>query len=203
MIALLEGKLAEKTRQSLVLNVHGVGYEVFINPATLEYLPETGADLSLHIYTHITESSQQLYGFRQKKEKQLFIRLISINGIGPKLGLQILSGMDFAGIITAITTEDTSRLTTISGVGKKTAERLCVELKDKLSDLVDAQFLSTPSHKTKVLKFDGAYHEALLALEHLGYQRQEAQRALDQIEINPNTAVENVLKESLSLLSRI
>lgn len=202
MIASLEGQLTAKNKTSVVINVNGVGYEVFINPKGMDNLPESGNNVFLHIYTHITEITMQLFGFLQKREKELFIRLININGIGPKVAQQMLSGLAYHDLIQAITTEDIARLTMINGIGKKTAERICVELKDKLIDLVDSTFIATARDTIRLTDQDGPFNEAMTALMHLGYSRQEARQALNNCGTGATRSVEILIRESLSYLGR-
>ena len=132
MIAYLKGKIVQKSEDRLILDVRDVGYGVEISNQTFQTLPEKGKELEILIYHHFTDSDQRLFGFTSQKEKNLFERLITVKGIGPKLGLTILSGMSAPELIQAIVTQNTSALSGISGIGKKTAERMVLELKDKL-----------------------------------------------------------------------
>ena len=129
MIASLRGVLAHKSPENLIVDVGGVGYEVRFSPTGMHRLPEVGEEVFLHIYSSVREDAFDLYGFLEAKEKEMFILLTSVSGIGPKVGLNILSGMPPADLAGAICTSDLGRLTKLPGVGKKTAERLCMELK--------------------------------------------------------------------------
>src|SRR5882672_6032682 len=135
MIAHLSGTLLSKQATSVILDVGGVGYEITIPVSTFYDLEEPGANVQLRIYTHVREDTLQLYGFKTTRERELFMRLISVSGIGPKLGITLLSGMSADEMIASIRTNNLARLTLIPGVGKKTAERLVVELRDKIASL--------------------------------------------------------------------
>ena len=132
MIASLRGILTHKSSDELIVEVGGVGYDVCFSPTGLHRLPEIGAEVFLHIYTNVREDSIDLYGFSERQEKEMFIVLTSVSGVGPKLAMNILSGLDPAALASAILTGDLGRFTKLPGVGRKTAERLCVELKDKV-----------------------------------------------------------------------
>src|SRR5215212_10297899 len=134
MIAYLSGKLLEKQATSVIIDVSGIGYEVTIPLSTFYELGEEGADVALRIYTHVREDALQLFGFKSEREKQLYLKLISVQGIGAKSGISMLSGMSAEEIVTAIRTDNLARLTSIPGVGRKTAERLVIELRDKLNE---------------------------------------------------------------------
>src|SRR5215210_7124447 len=133
MIAQLSGKLIYKQPNTIIIDVGGVGYEVTIPVSTFYELGDAGSDVSLRIHTNVREDSIQLFGFWTAREKELFLRLTSVSGIGPKLAITMLSGMPATELITAIRNNDLARLTAIPGVGKKTAERVVVELRDKLA----------------------------------------------------------------------
>src|SRR5262245_28859900 len=135
MIAHLSGTLLSKQATAVILNVGGVGYEVNIPLSTFYDLAEPGSEVQLRIYTHVREDALQLYGFRTARERELFLRLISVSGIGPKLGITLLSGMSADEMIASIRTNNLARLTLIPGIGRKTAERLVMELRDKVAAL--------------------------------------------------------------------
>src|SRR5712692_574624 len=135
MIAHLSGTLLSKQATSVILDVAGVGYEVTIPLSTFYDLEDPGSPVQLRIYTHVREDTLQLYGFKTTRERELFMRLISVSGIGPKLGITLLSGMSADEMIASIRTNNLARLTLIPGVGRKTAERLVVELRDKIASL--------------------------------------------------------------------
>ncbi|MEP6848776.1 MAG: Holliday junction branch migration protein RuvA, partial [Acidobacteriota bacterium] len=135
MIAFLSGKLLEKQANTVIVDVGGIGYEVTIPLSTFYELGDVGSDIRLRIYTHVREDAIQLFGFKTNRERDLYLKLISVQGIGAKSGISLLSGMSADEIILALRTEDLARLTSIPGVGRKTAERLVIELRDKVSDI--------------------------------------------------------------------
>lgn len=169
MIATLTGKVQIKALDRVVIDVSGVGYEVFLTTDTLARLPDSSEDVFLHIYTQVREDAIVLYGFLDTEEKQLFLYLISVSGVGPKLGLAALSGMRVGPLCQAIAARDIKLLTSLQGVGKKTAERICVELKDKVGslavdgrELIDEGAASPPGAASVVT-------DVLSALGNLGY----------------------------------
>ncbi len=176
MIAFLRGRIIDKQPNLIVIDVQGVGYEVHVPLSTYYEAGEAGADQALRIHTHVREDALQLYGFLTALEEQLFERLISISGIGPKLGIAVLSGIEPAALVTAIQRSDVARLTTIPGVGKKTAERIVLELKDRLSQMaaVPAGAASSAAATGDRLRDD-----LLSALQNLGYHRPLAEKAVD------------------------
>ena len=138
MIAFLRGRVLEKGPSRIVIDVQGVGYEVHVPLSTYYDIGEEGADVAVRVYTHVREDALQLYGFLTDLERQMFERLIAVSGIGPKLAVAVLSGLDTRDLVAAVQRADVARLTTIPGVGKKTAERIVLELKDRLAQLTVA-----------------------------------------------------------------
>jgi Holliday junction DNA helicase RuvA len=206
MIAYLSGKLLEKQANTVIVEVGGVGYEVTIPLSTFYELGEEGADVSLRIYTHVREDALQLFGFKSERERQLYLKLISVQGIGAKSGISMLSGMSADEIVTAIRTDNLARLTSIPGVGKKTAERLVIELRDKLNEFTAQSALeraaSGGSAQTEA-PADAVYDDALSALVNLGYQRNAAEKALKQaIKDGTEISVQKLLRKSLQLLAK-
>jgi Holliday junction DNA helicase RuvA len=182
MIAHLRGRLFSKSPNQAVVECGGVGYDVTISVATFSALPGEGAEVSLHIYTNVREDQIALFGFSETQEKRLFERLLTITGIGPKLAITVLSGIAAERLISAIRGQDHATLTRIPGIGKKTAERVVLELKDKLDDLAVA-----PASAGRPIGAAG--DDALSALVNLGYARPAAQRAIESaIEKNPEAA---------------
>lgn len=171
MIAHLRGRLFSKQPGHVIVDAGGVGYEVIIGIPTFTALPAEGAEVSLHIYTQVREDVLALYGFLDLKEKRLFERLITVSGVGPRLAVTILSGLSPERTVTAIRAQDHATLTHIPGVGKKLAERLVVELKDKLEDMAVAP--------AAVVSAGPAAEDVLSALTNLGYQRPAAQKAIE------------------------
>ncbi len=171
MIAHLRGRLISKHPNQAIIEAGGVGYDVAISIPTFSELPATGSDVAFHIHTHVREDALALYGFLRIEEKQLFEKLITVSGIGPKLAITILSGMATSDMVGAIRTNDHTRLTRIPGVGKKTAERMCVELRDKLEGFGEA-----PAAKS----ISAVEEDVISALMNLGYQRGLAEKAVER-----------------------
>jgi Holliday junction DNA helicase RuvA len=187
MIAHLRGRLLSKTPNQAIVECAGVGYDVTISVTTFSALPSEGAEAMLHIHTHVREDQIALFGFSETQEKRLFEKLLTISGIGPKLAITVLSGISSDRLVTAIRSGDHATLTRIPGIGKKTSERVVLELKDKLDDLAVAIPATSggPHHGA-----DGqAGDDALSALVNLGYARPVAQKAIETaIEKNPEAA---------------
>ena len=172
MIAFLRGRLFSKSPNQAIVECAGVGYDVTISVATFTSLPPEGAEARLHIYTHVREDQFALFGFAEPQEKRLFEKLLTITGIGPKLAITVLSGIDASRLVNAIRSSDHATLTRIPGIGKKTAERVVLELKDKLEDMAVAPL-------TASVAYGPAGDDALSALVNLGYARPIAQRAIE------------------------
>ncbi len=179
MIAFLAGRLLEKHANTAIVDVGGVGYEVSIPLTTFYELGEVGTEVELRIYTHVREDAIQLFGFKSLRERDLYLRLISVQGIGPKSGIAMLSGLSADEIIAAIRSNNLARLTSIPGVGQKTAERVVIELRDKVSKL-SAVDSSLDKRAKSGETADDAFEDALSALVNLGYQRNAAEKALQQ-----------------------
>lgn len=195
MIALLRGTLLEKHPSRVVVDVGGVGYDVQVPLSTFYGLGEPGVTVVLRIHTHVREDVIALYGFSTPLEQDLFERLIAISGIGPRLGLSVLSGIEPADLIRAIRTQDVARLTKIPGVGKKTAERIGLELKDRLPTIaVQSVEPAAPTGRPE----DQLRDDLLSALVNLGYQGAVAERAIDRvIKTTPDAGFEQALREAL------
>src|ERR671939_783758 len=151
MIAHLSGTLLSKQATSLIVDVGGVGYEVSIPLSTFYELEDTGSNVQLRIYTHVKEDALQLYGFKTARERELFVNFISVSGIGPKIGIALLSGMSADELIASIKNNNLARLTLIPGVGRKTAERLIVDLREKMTALSVAQVEEEPGRPSEAL----------------------------------------------------
>ena len=175
MIAHLRGLLLEKTPNRALVECAGVGYEVAISVATFSALPAAGSEARLHIFTKVAEDQLALFGFAEVQEKRLFERLLTISGIGPKLAITVLSGIDASRLVAAIRGGDHASLIRIPGIGKKTAERVVLELKDKLDDLASAPAAPAPSRSV----LGEAGDDAISALVNLGYARPVAQKAVE------------------------
>jgi Holliday junction DNA helicase RuvA len=204
MIAYLSGKLLFKQATSVILDVNGVGYEVTIPLSTFYELGETNSEVALRIYTHVREDALQLYGFRTARERELFLKLISVQGIGAKSGISMLSGMNADEIILAIRTNNLARLTSIPGIGRKTAERLVIELRDKINDLASPELAEEIGRQTAPQPSGNAiYDDALEALVGLGYAKPTADKALKQaLQEGTEMSVQKLLRRSLQLLAK-
>jgi Holliday junction DNA helicase RuvA len=203
MIGFLSGKILEKDANTVIVDVSGVGYEVTIPLSTFYELGDVGSDVSLRIFTHVREDALQLFGFKTARERDLYLKLISVQGIGAKSGITMLSGMSADEIVTAIRTNNLARLTSIPGVGKKTAERMVVELRDKISELA----LDTAARGAAVggieQSTDAVFDDALSALVNLGYQRNAAEKALqDSAKDGAKISVQKLLRAALQRLAK-
>jgi Holliday junction DNA helicase RuvA len=194
MIAHLRGRLLAKHPNQTILETGGVGYDVTITVPTFSDLPALGNEVSLHIHTHVREDLIALYGFVRQSEKLLFEKLISVSGIGPKLAITILSGMAADEMVSAIRRNDVARLTRIPGIGKKTAERMVLELRDKMPQQLPGQMESTPA-------LNAVEEDVLSALMNLGYQRATAEKALASVGKNGGP-FEKIFREALGVLSK-
>lgn len=193
MIARLSGTVLEKHPNRVVVDVAGVGYDVQVPLSTFYGLGEPGAGITLRVHTHVREDAIALYGFASPLEQELFERLISISGIGPKLALAVLSGIDPGELIRAIRTQDVARLTRIPGVGKKTAERIGLELKDRLPQAAGAGVAADSRDPGGGLRDDLSS-----ALANLGYQRAAAEKAVDAVlKKTPGASFEQALRDVL------
>ncbi len=194
MIAGLRGVLLEKSPSRLIVDVGGVGYDVQVPLSTFYVIGEAGTEVTLRVHTHVREDALALYGFATPLEQQLFEKLIGISGIGPKLALAVLSGIEPADLIRAIRLQDVARLTAIPGVGKKTAERIGLELKDRLPVALPGSAAAAP-----VAAADQFRDDLLSALVNLGYQRAAAERAIDK-SVKPDAGFEQALRDVLRAL---
>ncbi len=190
----------------MILDVGGVGYEVTIPLSTFYELEELNAKVQLRIYTHVREDSLQLYGFKTSRERELFMRLISVSGIGPKLGITLLSGMSADEMIASIRDNNLARLTLIPGVGRKTAERLVIELRDKITTLALPEVPTEPGAefgKAVAPSEDFVRSDSLSALVNLGYQRSAAEKAISAaMDEGGELSVETILRRALRRLAK-
>ncbi|MBK9155729.1 MAG: Holliday junction branch migration protein RuvA [Chloracidobacterium sp.] len=203
MIAFLSGKLLEKLPGSVIVDVNGVGYEVAIPLSTYYDIGEPGTEIELRIHTNVREDAIQLFGFRTQRDKDLFLRLLSVQGVGARSAISMLSGLNADEIIDAVRTGNLARLTAIAGVGRKTAERLVVELRDKVAELSAGPSAGAASSPAASSGSDTAFDDALSALVNLGYQRSAAERALQQASqegIEQN--VQKLLRAALQKLAK-
>jgi len=199
MIGFLRGRIADKQPNTLIVDVQGVGYEVHVPLSTFYDAGEVGAEITLRIYTHVREDALQLYGFLTELERQLFEKLIGISGIGPKLAISVLSGMDPREVLSAVQRGDVARLTGIPGIGKKTSERIVLELRDRLANMAGGAPVDAASgNGTDRLRGD-----LLSALQNLGYHRPQAEKAIDSsLQTMPDPTFEQALKAALRELMR-
>jgi Holliday junction DNA helicase RuvA len=193
MIAHLRGKLIARHPNQAIVETAGVGYDITISVPTFSELPPAGGEVSLHIHTHVREDQISLYGFLRFEEKQLFEKLIIVSGIGPKLAITILSGMPAEEMVNAIRGNDIARLTKIPGIGRKTAERMVLELRDKLPPVGADQVHVVPS-------LSAVQEDVLSALVNLGYQRVAAEKVLTSIE--QNGAFDAMFRAALTVMAK-
>jgi len=200
MIAHLNGILFKKTTQSIIIDVGGVGYEVSVPLSTFYSLPETDEKVSLQIHTHVKDDSLTLFGFNTSLEKALFLMLVSVSGIGPKLSVNILSGMGPQDLLGAIAHGDAIRLQAIPGIGKKTAERIALELKDRASKaLVEMDISPMPLPQGEDRR---TMDDALSALMNLGYPPKSAKMAIERAKSRvKEMTLEDLIREALRILS--
>jgi Holliday junction DNA helicase RuvA len=199
MISHLRGRLLEKQPNRVIVDVNGVGYDVHVPLSTFYDMTEPGAEIALRVHTHVREDALVLYGFATVLELRIFERLISVSGIGPKLALAVLSGIEPSELVSAIRTANVARLTGIPGIGKKTAERIGLELKDKMATLLTAEVAASPAAATsETLRTD-----VLSALMNLGYHRPLAERAVDSaLQLDTGSSFESVLRHALRELAK-
>ncbi len=195
MIAYLKGTLIQKTTSQVILDIGGVGYRASIPLSTYLKLGDVDDEAELHIYTHVTDSALALYGFFTEKEKNLFLKLTNISGIGPKIALNILSGIESSDLEDAIRRSDVVRLSLIPGIGKKTAMRIALELQEKL-DLKE-KVLETRSSREK--------EDLISALTNLGFKRREVEKIVDEClqAFSADTGFDTLLRESLKKLAKL
>ena len=196
MIAHISGTLAQKIPGEVVIDVRGIGYQVFIPLNVFYRLPEVGSLVSLQIHTHVREDALQLFGFEDAAEKQIFLLLLGVSGIGPKLAINVLSGIPAQELSRALKEGDQVRLVAIPGVGRKLAERMIVELRDKLATLAPAGMESARGDGGSQLLLD-----AVSALVNLGYKRAEAEKTVREVLKRGEHSLEQVLKETLRRMS--
>jgi Holliday junction DNA helicase RuvA len=196
MITFLEGILAEKSPTRLVLNVAGVGYEVFIPLRSYDRLPAENLSCRILVYDYVREDQHALFGFMTEPERKLFILLMGVSGIGPKLAMSALSSLSPREMIVAITAGDVKRLGTISGIGRKIAERMVLELKDKFSD---GEALEASAGMPEGMASDQRVRDAVMALIALGYKQTESQKMVMTVmpKLTPQSSVEEVVRSAL------
>lgn len=195
MIAELTGLLARKSPDHLVIDVNGVGYLVSMSLNAYYQLPAVGARVQVLIHTHVREDALQLFGFLEPEEKQLFLLLTSVSGIGPKLAMNVLSGRPYRELEEAIQAGDLTRLVAVPGIGKKTAERIVVDLRDKVKQLPKEALAQSAPPQSAV------EDEAVSALVNLGYKRGDAERIVKSVVSNGADSIEAIIRGALKKLS--
>jgi Holliday junction DNA helicase RuvA len=200
MIAFLEGRLLSKSPGGIIVLAQGIGYQVAVPLSSFYDLPSVGQTVQLHIYTHVRQDTFQLFGFLTPEEKRIFLLLIGVSGIGPKVALNILSGISVQEFCQALLMEDSARIQRIPGVGKKTAERIVLELKDKIKKMSSGPLPSLVRGVEEGIPFE----DAVSALVNLGYPRAVAEKTLDRIknETDGPISLEDLLRNALKSLSR-
>jgi Holliday junction DNA helicase RuvA len=200
MIAFLRGRVVDKQPNRVIIDIQGVGYDVHVPLSTFYEIGDEGSDVALRVYTHVREDALQLYGFLTELERRLFERLIAISGIGPRLAIAVLSGMEPRDLVTAVQRADVARLTGIPGVGKKTAERIVLELKDRLAQIVVPAAADAAETTSGPDRLRG---DLLSALQNLGYHRPQAEKAIDAaVKSMTDPTFEQALKSALRELMR-
>jgi Holliday junction DNA helicase RuvA len=200
VIAYLEGRLTRKTPSQILVLVAGVGYKLFIPVSTYYELPEEGSEVKLFVHTHVREDVLALYGFASPTEERLFQRLIAVNGVGPALALKVMSGLEPSDLVEAIRSGDLRRLGSIPGVGRKTAERLVVELRDKMSEL--GVVSGEESSRARIPRIESLRDDLMSALANLGFPRPSAEKSVEAVlREEPEISFEGALKKVLRKLS--
>ena len=194
MITFLDGKLEEKQPTRVVMNVGGIGYEVLVPLSSFDRLPPEGDVCRILIYHHITDASQVLFGFCTDEEREMFRMLLGVSGIGPKTAVSALSGLSVRELKTALIESDVKRISSISGIGKKTAERVIVELRDKFSSGDALEALSGADSAPG----DHRLRDAALALISLGYKQADAQKMIKKVSSDSNLSVEELVRKALT-----
>lgn len=201
MIALISGKIVYKGISHIVIDAHGVGYRIFIPLTTFYELPEAGQIITLHVHTHVKQDAINLFGFYTVQERDLFQLMLSVSGIGPKMSLNILSGISVQEMLRAISSGDVRKLISIPGLGKKLAERLILELKEKVLKKMTAEEVPAIDNQQKINEI--IREDVLSALINLGYKNNIAQGALDKVlyASAKGLAMDQLLKKTLKILS--
>lgn len=199
MYAYINGKIADKANNYVVIDAGGVGYKIYMSPNVIEKLPDVGEMQKIHTYYYVREDNISLYGFLSNEELRMFELLLSVSGIGAKLAIQILSVITPSSFALAVISNDVSKIVNIPGIGKKTAARIILELKDKLKT---EQTVATKNEKVVQAIYEDEKHlEAITALQVLGYTRKEIEKAFEKLELQ-NLSVEEIIKKALTILGK-
>ena len=196
MFAYINGKVADKSNNYVVIDNNGIGYKIFMSQSAIEKMPDVGQVQKVHTYYHVREDNISLYGFLSNEELRMFELLLSVSGIGAKSAIQILSSITPSSFALAVISNDVSKIVKIPGIGKKTAERMILELKDKLKT---EQAISKTEEVVVAIHEDEKDTEAITALQVLGYTRKEIEKALEKIETQ-NLSVEEIIRKALGIL---
>lgn len=194
MITFLDGILEEKQPARVVMNVGGVGYEVAVPLSSFDKLPSEGQPVRILIYHHITDVSQSLFGFATNEERRMFTLLLGVSGVGPKIAVGALSGLSVRELKTALIESDVKRISSISGIGKKTAERIIVELRDKFTAGETLEALAGAGAEPS----DHRLRDAALALVSLGYKQDDARKMVGKLDADPGLSVEQLVRKALT-----
>lgn len=198
MYAYINGKIADKSNNYVVIDAGGVGYKIFMSPSAIEKLPDVGQAQKVHTYYYVREDVISLYGFLSNEELRMFELLLSVSGIGAKSAIQILSAITPSSFALAVISNDISSIVKIPGIGKKTAERIILELKDKLKT---EQAITKTEATTKAIQNDERDLEAITALQVLGYTKKEIDKALEKVDTQ-NLSVEEIIRKALGTLGK-
>ena len=201
MFAYIKGILEEKSNDYVVIDVGGIGYKIFMSSSAITILPECGNIVKIHTYYHVREDNISLYGFNTKEELKLFELLISVSGIGTKTAISMLSKITPSSFALAVITEDVKKLTELPGIGKKGAQRIILELKDKLKAEQELSIDKQEIEEIEITDNSETVEEAMQALQILGYNKKEIVKAFEKI-ANKNVSVEELIKKGLSILSK-
>ncbi len=204
MIATLRGSLQYKSPEHIIIDVHGVGYEIFVPETTLHQLPEENQEVFLHIHTHVREDALLLFGFASRADKQSYRLLLTVSGVGPKLAMAIVAAVTPGELARAVSGEDITRLIQVSGVGKKTAKRLCLELKDKVEFIPDLPSDTTQTdHPPQDDAINPAVQDCISALINLGYAPADAEEAVAKVfeKLGEEAGLQEMLRQALQSLA--
>lgn len=196
MFAYINGKIADKANNYVVIDNNGIGYKIFMSPTSIEKLPDVGINQKIHTYYYVREDNISLYGFLSNEELRMFELLLSVSGIGAKSAVQILSAVTPSSFALAVISNDISKIVKIPGIGRKTAERIILELKDKLKT---EQTICKNEKVVEAIYNDEKDNEAINALQVLGYTRKEIEKAFEKIDIQ-NSCVEEIIRKALGIL---
>ncbi len=198
MYAYINGKIADKANNYVVIDNSGIGYKIYMSLAAIEKLPDVGETQKVYTYYHVREDNISLYGFLSNEELRMFELLLSVSGIGAKLALQILSAISPSSFALAVISNDVSKIVKIPGIGSKTAARIVLELKDKLKT---EEAISKNEKIEKAIHMDDKDNEAITALQVLGYTRKEIEKAIEHIDTE-NSSVEEIIRKALAILGK-